>query len=176
MKYGAAAIPALLTALRAKNRYVRRGAAAMLAELRAAEAVEPIIGCLQDSDAYVLISACMSLASLEDRRAIAPLWALVERDPASINTAPVRHCGTMGAAEAKQSALVHLVHFREMDALLMLIDQYRGKFSLRNMLAGLAYKAQQGDEAAREMITRCAEHPDSEVRQMVQAALGQNSS
>lgn len=171
LKLGAAAIPALIEALGARNRYVRGGAAGLLGTLRAAEAVEPLIARLDESDPYVLMCVCNALGALHDPRAIAPLWALVERGPAHISQQPVRHMGTVGPARVIQNALISLVLLREIDAFYRLVDGPRTWYSLMNLLYALAEKAARGDDTARAMVTWCAEHHDPDVRAMGQKAL-----
>jgi len=166
LKFGAAAIPALIEALDARSRYVRGGAAGLLGVLGAVEAVESLIACLEESDPYVLMCVCITLGALRDPRAIAPLWALADRDPASIRRQPVRHMGTIGSTKVVQKALASLVSLGDVKAFQWLVEKHRTQVSIMNMLYILVEKAARGDAAAQTMVTWCATHPDPEVREM----------
>lgn len=165
MAFGVRAAPTLLAALKDEDRYVRGGAAVFLGKLRLPEAVEALTALIEDSDPYVLMAVCGALGEYDDKRMIAPLLTVANRDPATIRDEHTYGLGTLNARHAQQGALNKLLLLGQVEAFKRMINDYRGMYSLNNVVRGTAYRATHGDAAAQEMLDWCAEHPDAEVRE-----------
>ena len=170
MELGTTAALTLIFTLKDKNRYVRGGAAVFLGKLRLPEAVEPLIACINDSDPYVLIAICGALGAYDDARMIAPLLAVADRDPATITTEQTYEVGTLNARHAQQSALNNLLLLGHVDSFKRMLNEFRGMYSLNNVVHGAAYRAKHGDRAAQAMLDWCADHPDPDVREAYKIA------
>lgn len=79
------AIDPLILTLRDNNKLVRREASTSLSRL-GAEAVNPLIGILNDEDWRVRGAAAWALGNLNDERAIEPLEALVDDESAFVSS------------------------------------------------------------------------------------------
>lgn len=79
------AINALILTLRDNNKLVRREASTSLSRL-GGDAVDPLIGILDDEDWRVRGAAAWALGNLDDERAIAPLEALLEDESAFVSS------------------------------------------------------------------------------------------
>jgi HEAT repeat protein len=170
VELGIAAAPALIAALKDKNRYVRGGAAVFLGKLKLPEAIDPLINCINDSDPYVLMAICGALGAYDDTRMIEPLLVVADRDPATISTEKTYEVGELNARHAQQSALNNLLLLGHIDSFKRMINDYRGMYSLNNVVRGLAYRSKRGDAAAQIMLDWCADHPDEKVRESYKIA------
>lgn len=111
-KFGAAAIPALLTALdtmgedrtiddqQVDHRRLRVKMTELLAATKHDDALEPIIAALDDRDMHVRCHAACALGQLGNRRAVAPLIAALERADLPLREAIARALGQLGDERA----------------------------------------------------------------------------
>jgi HEAT repeat protein len=103
LQTGAAAVPALIEALRVPSAAARRLAAGALGELRDARAVEPLITMLQTDDDYAArIAAATALGQLKDSRAV---WVLVGTLKLRDETTPERQAAVEQLRQAATLAM-----------------------------------------------------------------------
>jgi len=161
----AAAVPALIAALRDTDADVAREAAASLGLLRNATAVEPLIAVLDNLDGYfhsvVRAAAIHSLAQLRDLRAVPPLLIAI-RDPIA-----------EASAEAIR-ALASLPDPRSLPALLEVVRNEHGFYlgtARRAAILGLAHIG--GEQAVCELrFVAGNQWEDAVIRAAAMEAIG----
>ena len=104
--FGAAAIPALIDALKSSDSEQRRHAALALGQIGSPEATQPLLEGLNDKDNTVRVEAIQSLDKIGETAAVTPLIGLLcDDDPEVVGTA-AEALGSLGDSAAIEP-LVH---------------------------------------------------------------------
>ncbi len=100
VRIGKPIVPALIGALKDKDRRVRWRVAEALGEIGDARAVEPLIGALKDDDWKVRQGAAWALGDIGDGRAVEPLIGALKDDDWKVREGAPWALGKIGDARA----------------------------------------------------------------------------
>ncbi|NES02184.1 MAG: hypothetical protein F6K22_04645 [Okeania sp. SIO2F4] len=149
------AVPGLVKLLEDSDKYVRRGAADALGEIRSKTAVPGLIKLLEDSDYLVRYSAEKALGEIGSETAIPELIKLLENSDYSVRESAAEALGEIGS----ETAIPELIKLLE-----------NSDSGVRETVANTLGKI--GSETAISELIKLLENSDSGVRETVANTLG----